>query len=145
VGRPEANADPEANAGPHASAALPSGGSNSVRASSRLNRGLTVELLEIDGGEALIRADVLNYGVAPPTVISRREGWVDSGALGSLVVRHHVHLRHHGRGPLRWMQVADGHEFVPFWAPMFTRPEVCESQAAWLAFAYDRLLARTAG
>jgi 8-oxo-dGTP pyrophosphatase MutT (NUDIX family) len=109
---------------------------------SRLNRGLTVELLELDTGQARVRADVLDYQHTPPAVVARVEGWVDIASLGSTVVRHHVHLQHAGCGPDRWTRAADRHVFAPFWVPLVPRPEICDAQTGWLEFAYDRLQRR---
>jgi 8-oxo-dGTP pyrophosphatase MutT (NUDIX family) len=168
--------------------ALPPALAGADSSTCRLNRGLTVELLEIAGDEARVRADVLDYNHAPPTLLSRREGWVHTAALGSIIDRHHIHLRLAGPAPHgttadgttvdkasvdktsadkttadgttfegttpdgttldrttpeRWLQVADGHEFAPFWAPLSPRPQICAAQVPWLDFAYDELVRLT--
>jgi hypothetical protein len=94
------------------------------------------------GDEALVRADIRDHARNPPAVVSRREGWVDSTALGSIIERHHIHLRHHGIGSDTWTQRADGHEFAPFWAPLIPRPEVCVAQNSWMEVAYAQLVSR---
>jgi 8-oxo-dGTP pyrophosphatase MutT (NUDIX family) len=69
------------------------------------------------------------------------KGWVPAEALADTLRRHFFHLIFSGSSPKRWRTTTDNHTFSPFWADLYTLPDIIPPQNEWLTFL-DPLIPR---
>lgn len=99
-----------------------------------LPRGAAVILHRRENGYAQVTYEEGNKFPDPDYTSYQITGWVPETALAAANRRYFYHLTFTGETLDRWTHFADQHNFVLFWTPLSTLPEIVPFQRGWYDF-----------